>query len=122
MSNHFIVEKSSVDRFDFVVYGTEAKSVLSSLGKIQAELKGVKNAVVLFDHLLYAGNTKNRFITATVKDGRFDMDSFKITKQINGNDVRKMAKAFFHRHAEFVRSNSILNSVQRELLLKGAAI
>ena len=54
---------------------------------------GIENGTIIFDTILYSGNTDNRFLTTEIKNGKFKM--YRYTTEIGyDHPIRKMTCDF----------------------------
>ena len=86
------------------------------------ELKslGIKNGTIIFDTILYSGNTNNRFLTTEIKNGKFKM--YRYTTEIGYDHlIRKMTCDFLRAHKESLTNSNLLEE-QKEQILSGKNI
>ena len=86
------------------------------------ELKslGIKNGTIIFDTILYSGNTNNRFLTTEIKNGKFKM--YRYTTEIGyDHPIRKMTCDFLRAHKESLKNSNLLEE-QKEQILSGKNI
>lgn len=86
------------------------------------ELKslGIKNGTIIFDTILYSGNTNKRFLTTEIKNSKFKM--YRYTTKIGyDHPIRKMTCDFLRAHKESL-TNSNLPGEQKEQILSGKNI
>lgn len=89
---------------------------------VKEELKdaNVQNGTIIFDTILYSGNTNNRFLTAKIRNGSIQKATYRyITASIGWNHpIRKMTCDFLRAHKESLK-NSNLSEEQKEQILSG---
>ncbi|MDM7535542.1 type II toxin-antitoxin system RnlB family antitoxin [Lactococcus lactis] len=126
MNEFFIIKESQFERYDFFVYSTMGENVLDYLEEVEREisnfLKTDKKSKILFDTLLYASNTPDRFIHADYKDNTFVADSFEFVNVPKKDIIRKLSLQFFISHKDFIEQSGVLNSTQKKILFKGIPI
>lgn len=76
---------------------------------------------IIVDCILHAGNDCDRFIELPVSNGKVDYNSFVTVELERHNTLRIKANDTLRKHPDVI-NNSILNSMQRKLLLKGISI
>lgn len=134
----YVIEMNNQEPFDVIVYTTAAENLLGHLPAIETSIDvwsrlsskhlqsrsklNEGNITVLFDALLYAGNTKDRFIKATYSNGKFDEESFEFFHVPKKDTIRKQSFAFYQKRPELIQNASLLNSIQKKLMLKGLSI
>jgi hypothetical protein len=126
-TNHFYhLKESQVKNYDFIVYTIKGENVLNHLSEIEKEIetKAQMRAqfLVLFDTLLYSNNTEERFLCAQYKKNKFDMGSFKFVYISKKDKIRKQSLDFFKSNIRYVEKSTLLNSVQKKIILKGLPI
>lgn len=126
MNEFFIIKESQSERYDFFVYSTMGENVLDYLEEVEKEIsnrfKADKKSRILFDMLLYASNTPDRFIHADYTDDTFDTDSFEFLTVPKKDTIRKLSLEFFSSHKNYIEQSGVLNSAQKKILLKGIPI
>lgn len=89
------------------------------------ELKslGIKNGTIIFDTILYSGNTNNRFLTAKIKDGKIQRTTYRyVSASIEwDHPIRKMTCDFLRAHKESLKNSNLLEE-QKEQILSGKNI
>lgn len=123
----YVIEKRSHPKYrDIIVYTTASKNPLDYLPEIEADIKHIhldsKSITVIFDTLLYTGNTQERFIKASYSNGTFNSESFAFYEVPKNDDLRQNSLKFYHKHPEMIQNTGVLTSIQRELMLKGFPI
>ena len=86
------------------------------------ELKslGIKNGTIIFDTILYSGNTNNRFLMTEIKNGKFKI--YRYTTEIGyDHPIRKMTCDFLRAHKESLINSNLLEE-QKEQILSGKNI
>ena len=86
------------------------------------ELKslGIENGTIIFDTILYSGNTNNRFLTTEIKNSKFKM--YRYTTKIGyDHPIRKMTCDFLRAHKESLKNFNLLEE-QKEQILSGKNI
>lgn len=81
------------------------------------ELKslGVKNGTIIFDTILYSGNTNNRFLMTEIKNGKFKM--YRYTTEIGYyHPIRKMTCDFLRAHKELLTDSNLLEEQKEQIL------
>lgn len=99
-------------------------SLESPVGLIQHLLRDGTiqvNGKVLVDSVLTAGNNENRFIEMKIDEGKIAVHTLKTISLIRQDFLRKLANEILREHPAVVE-NSILNSLQKKMLLKGISI
>lgn len=112
----------SGNKYAALIIGTSCEAPSKYLKEIASELqaKQVKGTIIL-DMLLHSGNSDERFISVDFDGEKFDDCTFKFIKVEKNNDTRKLSATYFQDYPEIVEY-SILNSIQKKLILKGCAI
>ena len=81
---------------------------------------GIENGTIIFDTILYSGNTDNRFLTTEIKNGKFKM--YRYTTEIGyDHPIRKMTCDFLRAHKESLIHSNLLEE-QKEQILSGKNI
>ncbi|WP_302789300.1 viroplasmin family protein [Anaerostipes caccae] len=70
-----------------------------------------KSFVVIFDLTLINGTNSNRYLEAEVLDGKIDLKSFKIKKELD-DTVNEVSKRFFQNNEEILERSTITNSLK----------
>lgn len=86
------------------------------------ELKslGIANGTIIFDTILYSGNTNNRFLMTEIKNGMIQM--YRYTTKIGyDHPIRKMTCDFLRAHKESLMHSNLLKE-QKEQILSGKNI
>lgn len=126
MNEFFVVQESQSDKYDFVVYSTMGENVLDHLKEIEKEISdrfdAHEKSTILFDTLLYSGNTPDRFIWADYADGAFITDSFDFASVPSNDEIRQLALTFFMKNKTYIEQSGVLNSAQKGLMLRGISI
>lgn len=120
------MEYSDHEKFDLIVYTIKSENILSYLSDIEREISGLvdekKDVHVLFDTLLYSSNSSERFIEAQYSKGEFDNSSFEFIPVPKKDLIRQSSLEFFQSHHEIIKSATLLNSIQKKIILKGIPI
>ena len=126
VNGFFAIKESQSERYDFLVLSTKGENVLNRLGEVEKEIsnrfKAGKKSRILFDTLLYAGNTPDRFIHADYNDGAFDRNSFEFVNVPKKDHLREQSLNFFIDHSKYIENSTMLNSIQKKIILKGITI
>lgn len=79
---------------------------------VKAELKAanVQNGTIIFDTILYSGNTNNRFLTAKIKDSKIQRTTYRyVSASIRwDHPIRKMTCDFLRAHKESLKNFNLL--------------
>ena len=84
---------------------------------VKAELKAanVQNGTIIFDTILYSGNTDKRFLTTEIKNSKFKM--YRYTTKIGyDHPIRKMTCDFLRTHKESLKNSNLLEEQKKQIL------
>lgn len=76
---------------------------------------------ILVDNFLHSGNNSDRFIEFEFDNGSMLRNTFKFIPIKKDSAIRRKCSSLLLRYPEAIE-NSILNSVQKDMLLKGLSI
>lgn len=122
-----IVPTSRIENHKYIIFSMHYLGVTNYLGAIIKDIKenyGEKGKVnIIIDGLLSMGNSSDRFIEMTIDFDKMDIgdESWKVYETPKQSDLRKFSSSFYMRKTEIIE-NSILNSVQKKMILKGIGI
>lgn len=89
---------------------------------VKAELKAanVQNGTIIFDTILFSGNTNNRFLTAEIRNGKIQRVTYRyVSASIEwDHPIRKMTCDFLRAHKESLKNSNLLEE-QKEQILSG---
>lgn len=123
IESHYKMQKLNISPYDYIIFG---KSFYSSTDYIKHITDSVKERdrdtmVFLFDNLLNQGNNEERYIKIIwnyKEDEIKEMNWVNISKK---DEIRKISLEYYKDQKELIE-NSILNSVQKKMILKGIVI
>lgn len=84
---------------------------------VKTELKAanVQNGTIIFDTILYSGNTNKRFLTTEIKNSKFKM--YRYTTEIGyDHPIRKMTCDFLRAHKESLIHSNLLEEQKKQIL------
>lgn len=107
----------------YIIFSTSYISPLKYIKEIEKELLKQANeeVEVIFDLILSAGNSKERYGMAIYNGKQFDRKSFKYINISRTDKLRIFSTQYYAKYNSFVE-NSILNSIQKKMLCEGICI
>ena len=117
------IKKINYENYQAIIFAQSYETPLLYLDEISDELKKqeIYNCRVVFDMLLSAGNTSERYAEARFDDWKFLKSTIKHIDIDKKNNLRKLSLEFFKSNSSILQS-SILNSLQIKMINKGIAI
>ena len=118
---------SIIENYKYIIFSMNYLGVTDFSESIINDLKELYNEEgkvnVIIDNLLAVGNSDNRFIEMTIDFDKMDItsESWKVYETPKQSDLRKFSSSFYMRKTEVIE-NSILNSIQQRMILKGIVI
>lgn len=91
--------------------------------KKEVKSLGIKNGTIIFDTILYSGNTNHRFLTTQIKNDKIQKTMYRYITAAIGYDhpIRKMTCDFLRAHKESLENSNLLEE-QKEQILSGKNI
>ena len=87
---------------------------------VKEELKAanVQNGTIIFDTILFSGNTNNRFLTAEIRNGKIQRITYRYVSASIGWDhpIRKMTCDFLRAHKESLKNSNLLEEQKKQIL------
>lgn len=119
----FKIRELSEEDYKFVIISTSYQTPFSQLDEISHELLKTNpgSYKVVFDLLLNMGNASDRFVEAFFDGRELRKNSFKPVKLSKKNSLRKISTEFFSSNQNIL-NNSVLTSMQKQMLGKGMVI
>lgn len=93
-------------------------SILCYQSQIEVELTS-KNGLLIVDQLLITGNSRNRFLVCTVKEGRLVLST---AKMFDGDGPYRAITANYLRTNREILNTSTLTDKQKRLIAKGCIL
>lgn len=125
-NNPFCVVRSDFEEYRFVVYSIKGENILSYLSNIEEDIQASnlreESFLVLFDTLLYSNNSQKRFLSAKYKEDGFDKNSFEFINVPKKDYLREQSLNFFISNSKYIENSTMLNSIQKKIILKGIPI
>ena len=113
MKKVFSIQEINDPNVDLIIYVLGPESILGYLPEIEDAIYDLglesDHLNVLFDTLLFSGNSSERFIRARFLSGEFDSSTFEFIEIPENNDYRMYARNFFDSHIELINNSPILN-------------
>lgn len=112
------------DKTKYIIFSTSYISPLKFINDIEKELVMLNNPEkieVIFDLLLSSGNGKERYGKAIFNGNHFDVKSFRHIEISKNSWLRKVSADYYKCKNKYIE-NSILNSIQRNMICNGIAI
>ncbi|NFI96010.1 hypothetical protein FC961_16870 [Clostridium botulinum] len=117
--DYILVKEDKNLKYSSIIIQTACEAPTLLLKDICKELdKNDIHGEILIDSLLYSGNCKERFITATFENGDFNKDSFSFVHVDRGSFERKITSDYLREYEEILKS-SCLTETQKKLIKKG---
>lgn len=116
-------EKIEYDEYKIMIFSTSYETPLRDITEISMELRNYipPKAKVVFDLLLNMGNNKERYAEAYFDGNEFNKSSFRYITVDKKSEIRKFSCSYFMKNPDLL-DNSILNSIQKKMLIKGITI
>ncbi|HDR4886205.1 type II toxin-antitoxin system RnlB family antitoxin [Bacillus cereus] len=126
MQRYTLVQlNETVDYYPCMVLATSYLDPLESMEQIsllENDLRRISvSGKILFDMLSYIGDNSERYLTVEFNGEAFDLNSFEFVQFPKGSRVRKESMEAYRKLNEGLY-NTVLNSNQIQLLLRGVAI
>jgi hypothetical protein len=106
----------------YLVFGYSSDSPLFALNEIDESLNLFDGEQVLFDQLLQTGDSKNRFLLLTIRNGKFDLNSAENIDKCNVSNGTKSLIASCLLNKPNILRYCILTSKQKEHIIHGGII
>lgn len=122
-----IVAIPTIENYKYIIFSMSYLGVTDYLKSIIEDLKQEYNengkVNILIDNLLAVSNDSNRYIEMVIDFDKMDIiyDSCKVYESPKNSELRKLSSNFFMNEPECIE-NSILNSIQKKMILKGIGI
>ena len=94
----------------YLIIATSYDSPINNLDEVESEISGY-TGIVIFYLTLINGTNSNRYLEAEVLDGKIDLKSFKIKKELD-DTVNEVSKRFFQNNEEILERSTITNSLK----------
>lgn len=122
MNDLFVIQETDNKEFNLIVYLTKAESILNYIPMIELQINHLfeknVNLNILLDTLLYSGNTEERFISCKMVGGKILPNSFDFEKISKNSIYRDITSEFYEEHKNLIMNSSILNNIQKKLIIK----
>lgn len=117
------IQKIELNEYKAIIFSTSYETPLQDIDEISKELCNYvqPSTKVVFDFLLNMGNNSERYAEVVFNGCKFVESSFKYLNIDKKSDIRKFSSDYFKSNSDLM-TNSILTSIQKQLLIKGATI
>lgn len=117
------IQKIQDNEYEIMVFSTSFETPLQDVDDISKDLSNCTDCKVkvVFDLLLNMGNGSERYAEVFFDGREFDKSSFKFISVDKKSGIRKISTDYFKNNADML-ANSVLSSMQKQLILRGATL
>ena len=123
IEGHYAIQKLNIFPYDYIIFSKSSDCSCDYIKYIADSVKeeNIDTIILLFDDLLHQGNNANRYIIIEWNYKTDDIKNINMIEIPKKDEIRKISTEYYKTQKELIEY-SILNSVQKKLILQGVVI